>query len=65
LFALRTALTMSFARLPIDPNVAAGLTAFTLGFYMTAIAPFLFRLVGVGREPPAHHAQGLVTEEPA
>jgi len=64
LFALRGLLTAGFAQTAIAPDVSGGIVALGLGFYMTAIAPFLFRLVGVGREPPVHHAQGLVTEEP-
>jgi hypothetical protein len=32
---------------------------------MTAIVPFVFRLLGVGREPRVPVEQGLVTDEPA
>jgi membrane-associated phospholipid phosphatase len=63
LFALRIVLTALLGRLHIVPDVAGGSIAFTLGCYMTAIAPFLFRLVGVGCEPPVHIKQGLITEE--
>jgi hypothetical protein len=64
LFVLRGLLTAAFARMPVAPDASGGIVALTLGFYMTAIAPFLFRRVGVGREPPVHAEQGLVTEEP-
>jgi hypothetical protein len=65
LFVLRAGLTILAVDTGADVFVSGAVIAFAIGFYVTAIAPFLFRMIGVGREPPAHHAQGLVTEEPA
>lgn len=65
LFSARAGLAAVLDRLRVEPDISGAAISLVLGFYMTAIAPFLFRLVGVGREPPAHHTQGLVTEEPA
>ncbi|HEY5337855.1 MAG TPA: phosphatase PAP2 family protein [Rhizomicrobium sp.] len=65
LFAVRAGLTVAAGDVHADPFLSGAVTAFAIGFYVTAVAPFLFRLVGVGREPPSHVDQGLVTEEPA
>lgn len=65
LFAARAGLGLAAADLHADPFVSGAVIAFAIGFYVTAIAPFLFRQIGVGREPSIHAAQGLVTEEPA
>lgn len=66
LFVLREALGRAGVALHIEPDAASAVQSFVIGFYVTCIAPFLFRLVGVGREPKSTPAdQGLVTEEPA
>jgi hypothetical protein len=65
LFALQTFATRAVALAHVPHYVGSALVALLLGFYMTAIAPFVFRLIGVGREPRTPADQGLVTEEPA
>lgn len=65
LFALRAGLTILAVQTGADAFVSGAVIAAFLGFYMTAIAPLLFRLIGVGREPATAADQGLVTEEPA
>jgi membrane-associated phospholipid phosphatase len=63
LFGLQIALGKVAVLLP--PNIGSAIADGMLGFYITAIAPFAFRLIGVGREPLTPSDQGLVTEEPA
>ncbi|HXM00533.1 MAG TPA: phosphatase PAP2 family protein [Rhizomicrobium sp.] len=65
LFALQTALTDAAKAAHLAVPVAGASISFAIGFYVTAVAPFLFRLVGVGRKPLTPADQGLVTEEPA
>jgi hypothetical protein len=65
LFALQIGATWAVKAAHLPPDVGAACVATLLGFYMTAIAPFVFRLLGVGREPRVPQDQGLVTEEPA
>ncbi|MBS0277712.1 MAG: phosphatase PAP2 family protein, partial [Proteobacteria bacterium] len=65
LFALRAGLTILAVQTGADAFVSGAAIAAFLGFYMTAMAPLLFRLIGVGREPATAADQGLVTEEPA
>ena len=64
LFALQTGATWAVKAAHLPPNIGAACVATLLGFYMTAIAPFVFRLLGVGREPRVLVEQGVVTEEP-
>jgi membrane-associated phospholipid phosphatase len=65
LFALQAAATRAVALGHVPNHIGSALVSVILGFYMTAAAPFLFRLLGVGREPRIPSEQGLVTEEPA
>ncbi len=65
LFALRTALGGAGAAMGWPANVTGAVQAFGIGFYVTALAPFAFRLLGVGRVPATDADQGLVEEEPA
>jgi len=65
LFGLQALLGKAMPLTHLSAPVASAVVSAILGFYMTAIAPFAFRLVGVGREPAAPADQGLVTEEPA
>lgn len=65
LFALQGAITRALGILRMPHEAGGAATSLLLGFYITAIAPFAFRLVGVGRTPRATADQGLVTEEAA
>jgi membrane-associated phospholipid phosphatase len=65
LFALQIAANKAVALAHLPAPVGSGLATAVLGFYITAIAPFLFRLVGVGKTPLTPSDQGLVNEEPA
>jgi PAP2 superfamily protein len=63
LFGLQSGLGIATRTLPAP--IGGALVSAVLGLYITAIAPFAFRLLGVGREPATPSDQGLVTEEPA
>jgi membrane-associated phospholipid phosphatase len=65
LFAVQAGLTFAFHATHLPPPVSGAITSFAIGFYVTALAPFVFRLFGVGRLPVTRADQGLVTEEPA
>ncbi len=61
LFGLQIVLGKALVKLP--PDIGSAIADGALGFYITAVAPFAFRLIGVGREPAVRQEQGLVTEE--
>jgi hypothetical protein len=65
LFGLQSLLGKAMLLTHFPAPAAGALSSAILGFYITAIAPFAFRLIGAGREPLTPSDQGLVTEEPA
>ncbi|HEY2071819.1 MAG TPA: phosphatase PAP2 family protein [Rhizomicrobium sp.] len=65
LFGLQIVLGKAIAFAHLPPHLGSAVSDTLLAFYITAIAPFAFRLIGVGREPATPADQGLVTEEPA